>query len=87
MKRTLLTLMTLASIAMAGDAHAQIGWTLNQCRAHWGKETDFIVLNACPPPQETRPIYVFHYGKRYIVVNLGENGKVIKQTITNSSHL
>jgi hypothetical protein len=39
MKRILLILMVLASVAMAGDAHAQIGWTLDQCRKHWGQES------------------------------------------------
>ena len=31
-------LLTLIVMAMADDAHAQIGWTLAQCRKHWGKE-------------------------------------------------
>jgi hypothetical protein len=84
MKLLLLILMTLAS---AVTVNAQIGWTLDQCRKHWGQETDHIVLNGCPPPQETRPVYVFHYGKHYIVVDLDENWKVIRQTLSDSSHL
>jgi hypothetical protein len=39
MKKMLLILMALASWAMADDAHAQIGWTLDQCRKHWGRES------------------------------------------------
>jgi hypothetical protein len=34
MKKMLLTLMILASAA-----NAQIGWTLDQCRKHWGRES------------------------------------------------
>jgi hypothetical protein len=34
MKKVLLILMVLA-----GVANAQIGWTLDQCRKHWGHET------------------------------------------------
>jgi hypothetical protein len=34
MKKMLLMLMALASVA-----HAQIGWTLDQCRKHWGRES------------------------------------------------
>jgi hypothetical protein len=36
MKTTLLTLM-IASLSLA-NAHSQIGWTLEQCRKHWGRE-------------------------------------------------
>jgi hypothetical protein len=32
--KTILTLMVLASVAKA-----QIGWTLDQCRKHWGRES------------------------------------------------
>ena len=40
MKRILLTLMAIAGcLTIAGNAHAQIGWTLEQCRKHWGRET------------------------------------------------
>ena len=38
-RRLLLTLLTMATLAMADDAHAQIGWTLEQCRKHWGPQT------------------------------------------------
>src|SRR5690349_14793685 len=34
--KMLLTLMVLASLV---NAKAQIGWTLDQCRKHWGRET------------------------------------------------
>jgi hypothetical protein len=34
MKKMLLILMVLASAA-----NAQIGWTLDQCRKHWGRES------------------------------------------------
>ncbi len=37
MKRILLTLTTFVSFSF-GNAHAQIGWTLDQCRKHWGRE-------------------------------------------------
>jgi hypothetical protein len=36
MKSMLLVLMALATLA--GNAQAQLGWTLDQCRKHWGKE-------------------------------------------------
>jgi hypothetical protein len=39
MKRLLLILVALASVALANDAQGQIGWTLDQCRKHWGRET------------------------------------------------
>jgi hypothetical protein len=29
----------LILMVLAGNAHAQIGWTLDQCRKHWGRES------------------------------------------------
>jgi hypothetical protein len=39
MKKILLSLLPLASVALTVNAQAQIGWTLNQCRKHWGHES------------------------------------------------
>jgi hypothetical protein len=40
MKKILLMLMALGMASfMANNAFAQIGWTLDQCRKHWGPQT------------------------------------------------
>jgi hypothetical protein len=36
--KKLLLILTVASLSFA-NAHAQIGWTLDQCRKHWGRES------------------------------------------------
>jgi hypothetical protein len=46
---TKLTMITAAAaFAVAVDAHAQIGWTLDQCRKHWGRESIFHPKNGDP---------------------------------------
>jgi hypothetical protein len=63
MKRLLLILMVLA-----GAAHAQIGWTIEQCRKHWGRENNSYLY-------ETNTVYRFG-SKIEKEVIFDEGGKV-----------
>ena len=37
MKKTLLILTALASLTMANSSRAALGWTLDECKQHWGE--------------------------------------------------
>jgi hypothetical protein len=83
--KTKLGLLLAACLALASRAQARIGWTYEQCVAHWGKETSHLFLHGEEPPY-TKPIFVFHYHKRYVVVEFRDD-KVIKETPSNSPTL
>jgi hypothetical protein len=77
MKKMLLILMVLASVAMAGDAHAQIGWMLDQCRKHWGRETSIEHWRVDESQTITEPAYIFGSdSKLEKEVTLDPQGKV-----------
>jgi hypothetical protein len=70
MKRVFLIL--LAVLAIAGSAHAQISWTLAQCRHAWGKDYDEQQLDE--PRISTHSFHVKVAGYRCdILVEIGSN--------------
>jgi hypothetical protein len=75
-------------------AQAKIGWTYKECVAHWGQETDRLILNKQVGETWIEvPIFMFHRGKRYVAVDFSvigglfsyEKSKVIAEAPSNES--
>jgi hypothetical protein len=70
MKKTLLTVMTLAGLVIMADrSEAQIGWTLDQCKAEYGEGTKTDEFHQPKDlPQEMTAVYLWagDSGETYI---------------------
>ena len=68
-----LYLFALLAAAMIGQAHARIGYTLDQCRAVYGKEVKSEVAWSSPAQQA----YGFIADNLYIYAIFSAEGKVV----------
>jgi hypothetical protein len=65
MKTMMKIMMAVAAFALVVGAHAQIGWTLDQCRKHWGQESITIYHGeALTGEPLTTTIYSFDSGSK-----------------------
>jgi hypothetical protein len=71
-------LMAAAALMLAaGDAEAQIGWTLDQCRKHWGRESSVEHWFVDESQTTTEPAYFVDSGSDLEKeVTLDPQGKV-----------
>ncbi len=81
MKRSLVTLMAIASLTIANTAQAVLGWTLDECQQHYGKPISSMEMAGFP-------VTTFVY-ESYRISVLVSNGKVvlslyIKPSITDA---
>jgi hypothetical protein len=72
--KILLLVLTVASFSLA-NTHAQIGWTLDQCRKHWGRESSIEHYYLDESHTTTSTTYVFG-SKIRKEVTLDQQGKV-----------
>jgi hypothetical protein len=75
---TKLMIITAATaFAMAANSKAQIGWTLNQCRKHWGRESSIEHHYLDESHTTSSTIYVFGFGSQIEKeVTFDQQGKV-----------
>jgi len=81
MKRSLVTLMAIASLTIANTAQAVLGWTLDECQQHYGKPISSMEMAGFP-------VTTFVY-QSYRISVLVSDGKVvlslyIKPSITDA---
>ncbi len=81
MKRSLVTLMVIASLTIANTAQAVLGWTLDECQQHYGKPISSTEMAGFP-------VTTFVY-QSYRISVLVSDGKVvlslyIKPSITDA---
>jgi len=81
MKRSLVTLMAIASLTIANTAQAALGWTLDECQQHYGKPISSMEMAGFP-------VTTFVY-QSYRISVLVSDGKVvlslyIKPSITDA---
>jgi hypothetical protein len=78
MNKTITMAMAPAALGLAaGSAHAQIGWTLDQCRKHWGRENRIEHWSVDESQTTTEPAYIFGFGSNLEKeVTLDSQGKV-----------
>jgi hypothetical protein len=81
MKRSLVTLMAIASLTIADTAQAALGWTLDECQQHYGKPISSMEMAGFP-------VTTFVY-QSYRISVLVSDGKVvlslyIKPSITDA---
>ena len=74
----MMKMMAVAALGLvAGNAHVQIGWTLDQCRKHWGRENRIESWWVDELQTTTEPAYIFGSGSNLEKeVNLDSQGKV-----------
>jgi hypothetical protein len=92
---TLMFKIVLGLLFIASAAQAKIGWTYEECVAHWGHETDHIILHKEIEYHDWLevPLFIFHYGKRYVTVQFSvidqsfsyKDSKVLSELISDDS--
>ena len=83
----LLKALLLCSLFLAGAAQAKIGWTYEECVAHWGPETGHFTFwgpdDHLYGPLEFHPCFIFKLPNAYYMMVEIQDDKVVEENFTD----